>query len=64
MEKQKPAKPGLALSACLLGQRVRHDGARKFDHLLCATSGRFVERVPICPQNDIGMGVPSEAKDL
>lgn len=58
------AKPKLGISSCLLGQKVRYDGADKRDAFLCETFGRFVEWVPICPEVEAGMGVPRETVRL
>ncbi len=57
-------KPKLGISACLLGQQVRFDGAHKRDHFLTDTFGRFVEWVPVCPELEVGMGVPRESVRL
>jgi uncharacterized protein YbgA (DUF1722 family)/uncharacterized protein YbbK (DUF523 family) len=53
-------KPRLGISACLLGQQVRYDGGHKRDYFLSETFGRHVEWVPICPELEVGMGVPRE----
>ena len=50
----------LGISACLLGQAVRYDGGHKRDPFLAATLGRFVEWVPVCPEVELGLGVPRE----
>lgn len=60
----KLKKPKLGISACLLGQRVRYDGAHKRDHFLTDTFGRHVEWVPVCPELEAGMGVPRETVRL
>ena len=52
--------PKIGISACLLGQRVRYDGSDKRDYFLTETFGRYVEWVPICPEMELGMGVPRE----
>jgi uncharacterized protein YbbK (DUF523 family) len=39
----------LGISACLAGEKVRYDGADKFDPFLMETLGRYVEYVPVCP---------------
>ncbi|MBL8900061.1 MAG: DUF523 domain-containing protein [Planctomycetes bacterium] len=50
----------LGISACLLGERVRWDGGQKRDEgLLLACAGR-VEWVPVCPERELGLGVPRE----
>jgi uncharacterized protein YbgA (DUF1722 family)/uncharacterized protein YbbK (DUF523 family) len=43
---------------CLLGQEVRHDGGHKRDPFLVETLGRWVEWVPVCPEVELGLGVP------
>ncbi len=53
-------RPKLAISGCLLGQAVRFDGGHKRDAFLTETFGQFVEWVSICPELEIGMGVPRE----
>src|SRR4029077_6639006 len=57
-------KPKLGISACLLGQKVRYDGGDKRDYFLTETFGRHVEWVPVCPEVEIGMGIPREAVRL
>jgi uncharacterized protein YbgA (DUF1722 family)/uncharacterized protein YbbK (DUF523 family) len=53
-------KPKLGISACLLGQKVRYDGGDKRDRFLTDTFGLHVEWIPVCPEFEIGMGVPRE----
>jgi uncharacterized protein YbgA (DUF1722 family)/uncharacterized protein YbbK (DUF523 family) len=57
-------RPRLGISSCLLGQTVRFDGGHKKDPFLCATFGRFVDWVPVCPELEVGMGVPRESVRL
>ncbi len=54
----------IGVSACLLGQQVRYDGGHKHDHFLTDTVGRFVTYVPVCPEVDIGLGIPRESIQL
>lgn len=54
----------LAVSACLLGERVRFDGGHKHAPLLTETLGRFVSYVPLCPETAIGLGVPRQTLRL
>jgi uncharacterized protein YbgA (DUF1722 family)/uncharacterized protein YbbK (DUF523 family) len=58
MSKWEPQKIRLGVSACLLGQEVRYDGGHKRDTFLTDTLGPFVEWVPVCPEVEIGLGVP------
>ena len=48
----------LGVSACLLGERVRYDGGHKRDAFLTEVLGPHVEWVPVCPEVEIGLGVP------
>src|SRR5262249_29016101 len=57
----EPEKVRLGISTCLLGEHVRYDGGHKRDPFLADTLGRFVEWVPVCPEVEIGLGVPRPA---
>ncbi len=48
----------VGISACLLGREVRYDGGHKRDRSILATLGRRFELVPICPELELGLGVP------
>lgn len=50
----------IGISTCLLGRPVRWDGGHKRDVFLTEQLGPFVEWVPVCPEVEIGMGVPRE----
>ncbi len=50
----------LGISACLLGHEVRYDGGHKRAPFLAETLGGFVEWVPVCPEVELGLGVPRE----
>jgi uncharacterized protein YbgA (DUF1722 family)/uncharacterized protein YbbK (DUF523 family) len=50
----------LGVSACLLGRKVRYDGQHKRDDFVADVLDEFVEWVPVCPEVDVGMGVPRE----
>jgi len=54
----------IGISSCLLGRPVRWDGGHKRDAFLVDQLGPFVEWVPVCPEFEIGMGVPREAIHL
>jgi uncharacterized protein YbgA (DUF1722 family)/uncharacterized protein YbbK (DUF523 family) len=58
------SKPRLGISACLLGEQVRYDGNHKRDNFLTNMFGRFIEWVPVCPEVEVGMGVPRETVRL
>jgi uncharacterized protein YbgA (DUF1722 family)/uncharacterized protein YbbK (DUF523 family) len=50
----------VGISSCLLGAAVRFDGGHKHDRFLTDLLGRYVEWVPVCPEVEVGMGVPRE----
>jgi uncharacterized protein YbgA (DUF1722 family)/uncharacterized protein YbbK (DUF523 family) len=52
--------PRIGISRCLLGDEVRYDAGHKRDPFLVTTFGRFVEWVPVCPEVEVGMGIPRE----
>src|SRR5512147_936238 len=54
----------LGISSCLLGEQVRYDGGHKHDRFLTDVLGPYVEWVPVCPELEVGMGVPREAVRL
>jgi len=57
-------KPRLCISTCLLGEKVRYDGAEKRDASLLEAFGDSVEWVPVCPEVECGMTVPRECMRL
>ena len=48
----------VGISACLLGERVRYDGGHKRDAFLADVLSRHVEWVPVCPEVELGLGIP------
>jgi uncharacterized protein YbgA (DUF1722 family)/uncharacterized protein YbbK (DUF523 family) len=50
----------IGISSCLLGDEVRFDGGHKRDAFLTETLAPFVEWVRVCPEVEVGMGVPRE----
>jgi len=57
-------RPCIGISGCLLGQNVRYDGGHKHDSFLTQTLGPFVEWVAVCPEVEVGMGIPRESVRL
>ena len=51
-------KPKIAVSACLVGQKVRYNGDAAEFRTLSRKWSQHLELVPICPEIGIGMGVP------
>ncbi|MFH1532410.1 MAG: DUF523 domain-containing protein [Pseudomonadota bacterium] len=56
--------PRVGVSACLLGETVRYDGGHKLDLLVRDALGAHVDFVPVCPEFELGLGVPREAMRL
>ena len=54
----------IGISACVVGQEVRFDGGHKLSRFIRDTLGAYVEFVPVCPEVDIGLGVPRETLRL
>ena len=50
----------IGISSCLLGDEVRFDGGHKRDAPLLEAFAQEVEWVRVCPEVEIGMGVPRE----
>ena len=53
-------KPRVGVSACLLGENVRYDGRHKLDPDMVDTLSQYFELVPVCPEVEMGLGVPRE----
>jgi uncharacterized protein YbgA (DUF1722 family)/uncharacterized protein YbbK (DUF523 family) len=62
MSPERPIRVGI--SSCLLGREVRFDGGHKRDRFLTDVLGPFVEFVPVCPEVELGMGIPRESVRL
>jgi len=48
----------LGVSSCLLGAEVRYDGDHKRDRYISGVLGEFFDWIPVCPEVEIGLGVP------
>ena len=48
----------VGVSACLLGQAVRWDGGHRRDAQLAEVLSSRVEWIAVCPEVEVGMGVP------
>ena len=48
----------IGVSSCLLGAKVRYDGGHKLNRYLAEVLGEFFEWVSVCPEVEIGLGVP------
>jgi uncharacterized protein YbbK (DUF523 family) len=56
-------KPRVGISRCLLGDDVRYDATNKRSSAVIALRAE-VEWVPVCPEVEVGMGVPREPIQL
>ncbi len=54
----------IGISSCLLGEEVRFDGGHKRDQYVTGILGDYVEWVAVCPELEMGLGVPREALRL
>jgi uncharacterized protein YbgA (DUF1722 family)/uncharacterized protein YbbK (DUF523 family) len=56
--RSSPGSIRIGISSCLLGQKVRYDGGHKRDRFATDVLEPFVEWVPLCPEVEIGLGIP------
>jgi uncharacterized protein YbgA (DUF1722 family)/uncharacterized protein YbbK (DUF523 family) len=54
----------IGVSSCLLGEKVRYDGQGKLDRYIADTLSQWFEYVPVCPEFELGLGVPRETMRL
>jgi uncharacterized protein YbgA (DUF1722 family)/uncharacterized protein YbbK (DUF523 family) len=57
-------KVKIGVSSCLLGERVRWNGDHKKDRYVRDVLTKYFKYVPICPEMEVGMGVPRETVAL
>ncbi|MEO3872094.1 DUF523 and DUF1722 domain-containing protein [Nonomuraea sp. B12E4] len=57
-------RPRLAVSSCLLGEPVRHNGGHCRSRFLTEALTPFVDWVAICPEMELGLGAPRETLRL
>lgn len=55
-DEAEPVRVGV--SACLLGAEVRFDGGHKRDRYVTDILGTHVEWRPVCPELEVGLGLP------
>jgi len=60
----EPREIRIGISPCLLGEKVRYDGGHQRDGFIAETLAQFVRFVPVCPEVEIGLGVPRETIHL
>ena len=54
----------MGVSRCLMGDKVRYDGQGKRDRYLTDQLNAYFEYVPVCPEFELGLGVPRESMRL
>jgi uncharacterized protein YbgA (DUF1722 family)/uncharacterized protein YbbK (DUF523 family) len=54
----------IGVSACLLGQEVRYNGGHARDRYVVETLADHLTLVPVCPEEEVGMGTPRETVRL
>ncbi len=54
----------IGVSSCLLGEKVRYDGQHKHDSYIAGILSQWFEFVPVCPEFELGLGVPREPMRL
>ena len=55
---QAKEKIRIGISACLIGEKVRYDGGAKTDKYIRDTLSAYFHWVPVCPEFEMGLGVP------
>ncbi len=60
MNKREPLSIHIGVSACLLGRRFRFDARHEKHPFITDVMARHVKLVAICPEVELGMGVPRE----
>lgn len=58
------SKIKIGVSSCLIGEKVRWNGDHKQNHFVREVLANYFEYVSICPEMDVGMGVPRETVAL
>ncbi|MFQ5451052.1 MAG: DUF523 domain-containing protein [Nitrospinaceae bacterium] len=56
----KPGLPRVGISGCLLGEEIRYDGGHRWHSGIARWIGPRVEWVSLCPETEVGLGVPRE----
>ena len=57
-------KKSIAISACLLGHKVRYDGAHQANDIIIEQLVDRFNIISVCPEVEIGLGVPREKVEL
>lgn len=62
--KKREERISVAISSCLIGLAVRYDGKDKKDDAILSEFTPFFRWISICPEVEIGMGIPREPIQL
>ncbi len=54
----------IGVSSCLIGEKVRWNGDHKQDRYVREVLEQYFEYLPVCPEVEVGMGVPRETVAL
>ena len=54
----------IGVSSCLIGEKVRWNGDHKQDRYVREILSRYFEYISVCPEVEVGMGVPRETVAL
>ncbi len=54
----------MGVSSCLCGENVRYDGGNRLNNFVIKTLANKFELIHVCPETELGMGVPRETVDL
>lgn len=54
----------MGVSTCLMGEKVRYNGQHKHDSYITGILSNWFDFVPVCPEFELGLGVPREAMRL
>jgi uncharacterized protein YbbK (DUF523 family) len=60
MRRRPELRPAVGISACLLGEPVRYDGTDRRREVLARDLAQRVRWIPVCPEVELGLGVPRE----
>jgi uncharacterized protein YbbK (DUF523 family) len=54
----------IGVSSCLVGEKVRWNGDHKQNHFVREVLSDYFNYVSVCPEMEVGMGVPRETVAL
>lgn len=54
----------IAISSCLLGNKVRYDGTHRYNAFVVEVLGKIFRWIPFCPEVEMGLGIPREPLHL